>query len=185
MGARTGRFVGIKSTGPSSLFNSNGTIETQNQMRKKNRLKILATDLDGTLIPLADHPQQCRDLEILTNTLSQQAVQIVFVTGRHLDSVVGAIEEFKLPKPKTVICDVGSSMFHCDQLGNFRPDEDYIATLQQILGSTSLVDIREAIVAKNLKELRLQEEFKQGQFKLSFYSTPERLLSTSKKSNRW
>ena len=64
--------------------------------------RVLATDLDGTLIPLAGIEQNEFDLRTLASQLEQQRVMLVFVTGRHLASVVGAIQQFQLPPPQVL-----------------------------------------------------------------------------------
>ncbi|WP_168566470.1 malto-oligosyltrehalose trehalohydrolase [Crateriforma spongiae] len=92
----------------------------------------LATDLDGTLIPLqvreavrgglsVDEAE--RRLEASTEALRRfhQAIQptpgqprlrMAFLTGRHLESVGDAIGQFDLPLPEWILCDVGSSIYH-------------------------------------------------------------------------
>ncbi len=58
---------------------------------------VLATDLDGTLIPLANDEQNQRDLRQLKAELSDRDLSLVFVTGRHFESVQQAIAEYHLP----------------------------------------------------------------------------------------
>ena len=65
---------------------------------------ILATDLDGTLIPgddlLPDDPQ-LQALERLQQLIAAQQLEVVFVTGRHLKSVVEVIR-FRANEKMTV-----------------------------------------------------------------------------------
>ena len=44
---------------------------------------VLATDLDGTLIPLPNEPQNQTDLETLAHELKSQGVTLIYITGRH------------------------------------------------------------------------------------------------------
>jgi hydroxymethylpyrimidine pyrophosphatase-like HAD family hydrolase len=76
---------------------------------------LLATDLDGTLIPLDGEPQNRQDLQTLAALLERLGVALIYVTGRHLESVERAIDEHQMPRPDWLICDVGTSIYqHCD-----------------------------------------------------------------------
>lgn len=146
------------------------------------RPKILATDLDGTLIPLADHEPNQRDLHRLKQSLVAHQTVLVFVTGRHLDSVMAAIDEYALPQPDWILCDVGSSVFRPESNGTdrldksldpttdaiFVPETEYQRHLQGLLGEFSLAEVRERL--SDIENLQLQEPEKQGQFKLSYYA---------------
>ena len=90
--------------------------------------RVLATDLDGTLIPLEENRQNQDDLQILATQLVQREVTLLFVTGRHLDSVLEAINEFRLPQPEWIICDVGTSLFQTRASGDLRACRSVSAT---------------------------------------------------------
>ena len=128
--------------------------------------KVLATDLDGTLIPLDNQPENARDLSLLGEQLRSNQVTLTFVTGRHLASVEDAIKQHSLPTPDWVICDVGTSIYHHEQ-GDFHLANPYVEHLQSIVGEYSTKAVREKFSTWN--QLRPQEEEKQGTFKLSFY----------------
>lgn len=128
--------------------------------------KVLATDLDGTLIPLEDQPENERDLSVLTGELRDQQVTLTFVTGRHLESVADAIDRHRLPEPDWVICDVGTSVYRHEQ-GEFHLAQPYVQHLQTIVGEFSTEVVRHELASWN--EIRPQEDEKQGHFKLSFY----------------
>jgi len=72
--------------------------------------RVLATDLDGTLIPLNGSDSNVSDLATLAEQLRPNNVQLVFVTGRHFESVTAAINEDRLPKPDWIFCDVGTTI---------------------------------------------------------------------------
>lgn len=136
--------------------------------------KVLATDLDGTLIPLENHPENERDLSFLADNLASHDVTLTFVTGRHLASVQDAIERYSLPQPDWVICDVGTSIYHHDA-SEFHLANPYVEHLQSIVGEDSTEVVREKF--SHWETLRLQEEEKQGVFKLSFYCDATQLKS--------
>ncbi|MFN3152398.1 HAD-IIB family hydrolase [Bremerella sp.] len=135
--------------------------------------KVLATDLDGTLIPLQDKPENKADLVKLEEALKENSVTLTFVTGRHLASVQDAIERYALPKPNWVICDVGTSIYQRTDGGSFEIAQAYVDHLKGIVGEISTTKLREEFAS--LSSLRLQEEEKQGPFKLSFYCDAKRL----------
>lgn len=129
--------------------------------------RVLATDLDGTLIPLDGDQENRSDLETLASRLVENNVSLVFVTGRHLDSVVQAIDELHLPKPEWIICDVGTSLYQCDDRGTFEPVEAYWHHQDEIIAAMPISALRQRLTA--IEGLRLQEQEKLGRFKLSYY----------------
>lgn len=130
--------------------------------------QILATDLDGTFIPLNQDPQNQADLKTLTTEFQSRNVSVVFVTGRHFASVSQAIEEFELPIPQWIICDVGTSIFKRQASGEFEPVSAYQDYQDQIIASMPIEKLRELL--QPISGLRLQEPEKQGRFKLSYYT---------------
>lgn len=129
--------------------------------------KVLATDLDGTLIPLEDKEENKTDLVQLERAMKKNSVTLTFVTGRHLESVQDAIQRYALPQPDWVICDVGTSIYRRVGDNSFQIAQPYADHLQSIVGDVSTPRLREAFAS--LETLRLQEEEKQGPYKLSFY----------------
>lgn len=135
--------------------------------------QILATDLDGTFIPLNNDPQNIADLQLLTTEFQNRNVSVVFVTGRHFASVMQAIGEFELPAPQWIICDVGTSIFQRHPSGEFTPVAAYQDYQDQIIASMPIEVLREQL--QSISGLRLQEAEKQGRFKLSFYTDASQL----------
>lgn len=134
---------------------------------------VLATDLDGTLIPLADDEQHRRDLSNLQVELQQRGVSLVFVTGRHFESVQQAIAEYQLPLPQWIICDVGTSLFARQGDASFTPVPAYAQHLQQRIAATTVEVLQQRLAA--ISGIRLQETEKQGPFKLSYYADAAQL----------
>lgn len=131
------------------------------------RPSILATDLDGTLIPYPDEATHWDDLRTLEDHFANVPHELVFVTGRFFQSVMTAIAEFRLPRPGWIICDVGTSIFRLETTGNYIQLESYRLHLQQIIAQMPRENLQ-ALLSK-LPGLRLQEAEKQGPFKLSYY----------------
>jgi maltooligosyltrehalose trehalohydrolase len=134
---------------------------------------ILATDLDGTLVPgdgiPPDDPQQLA-LQTLRQLATDRRLEIIFVTGRHHDSVMSLMAAKGLPRPQWIICDVGTSLFQGNPAAEqppYRLVQAYVNHLDQIVGSFSAVQLAQCICVSD--DLRLQEAEKQGRHKLSYY----------------
>ncbi len=136
-------------------------------MNKSVKPRVLATDLDGTLIPLNNHPEHHVSLRQLRQKFSENNFEFVFVTGRHLASVLRAIDQFHLPTPDWILCDVGSSIYRRDDSGSYQIHDAYADHLQCLLGVESMTKIRDQL--RESAGMRFQEEEKQSRFKLSFY----------------
>tara|TARA_R110002111_G_scaffold262613_1_gene339522 strand:+ start:133507 stop:136107 length:2601 start_codon:yes stop_codon:yes gene_type:complete len=134
---------------------------------------VLATDLDGTFIPLEGDTGNQSDLQTLASQFVFHDISLIFVTGRHFESVVQAIDEFALPQPEWIICDVGTSIFQRQVSGKFTPVVAYQKYQDQIIASMPVVRLRERL--QSIPGLRLQEAEKQGRFKLSFYAEAAQL----------
>jgi len=137
------------------------------QLEMSNGHGVLATDLDGTLIPLPGNDRNQRDLRTLTNQLIRRGIELVFVTGRHFASVSEAIREHDLPEPSWMICDVGTSLYQRRQPHDYVPVTAYQQHLSSIVAAMP-IDLLKGRMS-GIDGLRLQEPVKQGRFKLSFY----------------
>ncbi|MDW0110650.1 HAD-IIB family hydrolase [Sporosarcina aquimarina] len=95
----------------------------------KSITHLLATDLDDTLVGLKP---ELKELTDMFNRIPQQ-VSLVYVTGRHAESVKQLMTEENLPMPDLVISDVGTKIWHmpdwiedtdwCDKVtADWRPD---------------------------------------------------------------
>ncbi len=84
---------------------------------------LLATDLDGTFLAgsAADRLQLYR----LINT--HPDIQLAYVTGRGLESVLPLLSDPTLPLPDYVICDVGSTVVHGETQQPLQPLQNQIA----------------------------------------------------------
>lgn len=144
-----------------------------NNSKDGGRGGALATDLDGTLIPLDGCQQHQLDLRTLSDGLQETDSVLAFSTGRHFESVLQAIEQFHLPLPDWILCDVGSSIFQRTNESDFKPFEPYQRHLEQLASSMPIVELRVALQA--IDGLQPQEEDKQGRFKLSYYADADLL----------
>ena len=113
-------------------------MDASDKVQDNARPHILASDLDGTLIPLEGDSQNQADLQTLADKLDQQGVTLVYSTGRHFASAAQAIDQFNLPQPDWLICDVGTSIFRRDEGGQFEAVEPYQHHQDQTIRSLTL-----------------------------------------------
>ena len=142
---------------------------------------VLATDLDGTFIPLSGNKDNRRDLEALDQAIKTQEMSLVFVTGRHLSSIVSVMESETLPTPDWIISDVGTSIFRFKAEDQIVPSDRYAGHLAQIIGDYPITRLRQEI--SSLDHLTAQEAEKQGAFKLSFYCDADSIDEVTQKIN--
>lgn len=131
-------------------------------------IRVLATDMDGTFIPLEGNEENRRDLARLCAEIEGRGIDLVYVTGRHYELVLDAIESDDLPTPRWLICDVGTSIYESSECEKHQLLQAYHAHLRQVVGNFDVSRLAEEL--SSIGELRLQESEKQGPFKLSYYS---------------
>ncbi len=136
-------------------------------MSERIKASVLATDMDGTFIPMASNPQNRKDLHAIQAELDKNNITLMYVTGRHLELVLEAIRSSELPSPPWLICDVGASIYHINDSGAYKALGAYTQQLFDIVGDHS----RDAVVQQisELVDLKLQESERQTQFKISYY----------------
>lgn len=126
---------------------------------------VLATDLDGTLIPLPDSSGNQEALDHLTACKNAEVFQLIFCTGRHFTSVKDAISHYQLPLPEWIICDVGTTIYK-NQEGAFQPFDAYTQHLKDLTVQTERKEMESLL--DDLPDLNLQQEDHQGEFKISY-----------------
>lgn len=127
---------------------------------------FLCTDLDRTLLPNGSQPESPDSRQYFSRFAAHPNVSLAYVSGRHRELVEQAISEYSLPIPDWVVGDVGTTIYKVNAQGwQLLPVwQDDIAADWNGLKSTQL----QALFA-DLTELRLQEEAKQNDYKLSYY----------------
>jgi HAD superfamily hydrolase (TIGR01484 family) len=129
---------------------------------------LLASDLDGTLIPLERNSDRLREVSELVNAIEgTPGFELAYVTGRHLSLAQAGIAEVGLPSPNWFVCDVGTSVYHRTD-GGFEPDQRYQAAMRGAFGGLSGQEVRAAI--GSIEGIVLQEDEKQAEFKVSYYT---------------
>ena len=129
---------------------------------------LLASDLDGTLIPLERDAQHLRGVaELVAAFEANEELLLAYVTGRHLALAKAGIAAIGLPSPDWFICDVGTSAYRRTNRG-FEADMEYRRAMRDALGGIGGDDVRAAV--GTIEGLELQEDEKQAEFKVSYYT---------------
>ncbi|QDT65487.1 HAD-IIB family hydrolase [Calycomorphotria hydatis] len=134
---------------------------------------VLATDLDGTFIPLENATDNEQALVQLEQLRSQCEFTLVYVTGRHAASVQDVIKARQLPAPDWLICDVGTTISTTSNDITFKALPQYQEHLDSLIAEMPRASLRELVTP--IDGLVEQEDEKQGPFKLSFYADANRL----------
>jgi len=128
---------------------------------------LLASDLDGTLIPRNDGPEARRAVAAFRRALEGRGPDriLAYVTGRHLALALEGVAAAGLPLPDCFACDVGTSVLWREGEG-WSADPDFEAEMRRAMGGADADDARRALAGTRLE---LQEAAKQAPFKASFY----------------
>lgn len=83
----------------------------------KSATILIASDLDGTLIPPPDHDSGPDEISMFRRLVRrQEGVALAYVTGRHLELALEGIHDQGLPRPDILVCDVGTTVYQ--RMGN-------------------------------------------------------------------
>ena len=131
---------------------------------------LLCTDLDRTLLPNGLQPESPRARERFTTLAQHSEVTLAYVTGRHRELVLAAMEEYALPVPDFVVGDVGTTIYAIEDKG-WRV---WLSWLEDIGADWAHHNSEELSgLFEDLDVLRLQEPEKQNLYKLSYYTAPD------------
>ncbi len=128
--------------------------------------KILATDLDRTLLPNGRWPEDPGAIELFNTLTEKHGVCVVYVTGRNLDLTRDAIDEFGVRHPDILISDVGTAIRRFDRAG-WEADTGWEAHVRRTSPEWDAEAVRRAL--KDIDGLVEQEREHCGPFKQSYY----------------
>jgi HAD superfamily hydrolase (TIGR01484 family) len=139
-----------------------------NQTPENERI-LICTDLDRTLLPNGKQPENPPARHLFRRLAARPEIATAYVTGRHRQLVLEAIDEYALPLPDYVIGDVGTSIYSIVKK-QWRLWECW----QNEIGISWQGLTHDALVAMftDLASLHLQEAEKQNTYKLSYYVDP-------------
>lgn len=127
---------------------------------------LLCTDMDRTVIPNGHQPEHPDARKRFSKLCNLPQVQLVYVTGRHLQLVRQAIDDYRLPMPACAITDVGTRIYQQKE-GQWREILSWQEQIAPDWGGKTHAQLERALAG--MEGLILQEEIKQNDFKLSYY----------------
>lgn len=134
-------------------------------------MKILATDLDRTLLPNGKWEADEGAIELFNRLTEKQGVLVVYVTGRNLKLTEDAIREYGVRYPHVLLGDVGTTIRKHEQ-GDWQFDEGWIIHVKQASPKWNADRIREAVAG--VDGIQEQESEHLNQFKQSYYVDHDR-----------
>ncbi|WP_182867327.1 HAD-IIB family hydrolase [Stieleria mannarensis] len=144
----------------------------------------LATDLDGTLIPVRQTPEQHAAVKHLGSLVVEHSLQLIFVTGRSFELTFDAMTQFDLPHPASILCDVGSTMWHRSDDGSYQQDLDYQQALLDRMGGWTNAGIQTAL-CERVEWLTPQSPKQQTPLKCSFDFPHDAVVAVREQVAAW
>jgi HAD superfamily hydrolase (TIGR01484 family) len=129
-------------------------------------MKILATDLDRTLLPNGRWEPDSQAIKLFNTLTTQHDVLVVYVTGRNLSLTETAIQEYGVRYPDILCGDVGTSIRKYSN-GEWQFDHGWIAHVHKRSPCWDAMAIRAAVA--DIDGIREQESEHLNQFKQSYY----------------
>lgn len=140
----------------------------QSQNHAEIIMKILATDLDRTLLPNGSWPADEEAIPLFNEWTARQGLLVIYVTGRNLDLTEQAIRGYGVRYPDILCGDVGTTIrIRNHEKGEWSLDEGWIEHVHAMSPRWDNQAIREAL--DDIDGLREQEIQHQNEFKQSYY----------------
>lgn len=134
-------------------------------------MRILATDLDRTLLPNGSWPADPGAIALFNELTERHDVTVVYVTGRNLSLAESAIREYGIRHPHVLIGDVGTSIRKYGEAG-WQSHDGWAAHVKQTSPRWDADAVRSAVAG--IDGLREQEREHCGPFKQSYYVDHDR-----------
>ena len=129
-------------------------------------MKILATDLDRTLLPNGSWESDSEAISLFNELTEKHGVPVVYVTGRNLALTENAIKEFGVRYPNILCGDVGTSIRKYEN-GEWKLDDGWIDHVKRESPRWDAMAIRDAVAG--IDGMREQESEHLTPFKQSYY----------------
>lgn len=129
-------------------------------------MKILATDLDRTLLPNGNWEEDEGAIDLFNKLTEEHEVLVVYVTGRNLALTEKAINDYGVRYPDILCGDVGTSIRKYID-GEWKIDQGWIDHVKRKSPKWDLKGIRKAV--HGIDGIREQESEHLSQFKQSYY----------------
>jgi sucrose-6F-phosphate phosphohydrolase len=129
-------------------------------------MKILATDLDRTLLPNGSWESDPGAIELFNELTQERDVLVVYVTGRNLELTEDAIKEFGVRYPDVLVGDVGTSIRKYENR-EWTFDDGWVTHVRRSSPRWDASAIRDAVAG--VDGITEQEKEHLNQFKQSYY----------------
>ncbi len=129
-------------------------------------MKILATDLDRTLLPNGRWQSDSDAIKLFNELTKKQDILVVYVTGRNLNLTENAIQQFGVRYPDILCGDVGTSIRKYEN-GEWKFDDGWVAHVKRSSPRWSATAIKNAVAG--IQGMQEQESEHLNQFKQSYY----------------
>jgi len=128
---------------------------------------LLCSDLDRTLLPngLQDESPEARNL--LHALAEHPEVYLAYVSGRHKQLLLDAIDEYEIPVPDYAIGDVGTTIYQIVD-GRWLAWDEWANEIAPDWNGRKHDEL--AALFEDMHNLQLQEDEKQNTYKLSYYA---------------
>ncbi len=129
-------------------------------------IRLLCTDMDRTLLPNGEQAVSPEALGCLRSLIAAAGLKLAYVTGRDLQRVLDAIDEFEVPVPDFIVGDVGSSVYRHDG-ERWVPFDEWRSRISQDWQGRAATDVH-ALIGDDAR-LIAQEADRQHACKQSYY----------------
>ena len=129
-------------------------------------MRILATDLDRTLLPNGSWQADGEAIELFNELTIRNEVLVVYVTGRNLQLTENAIREFGVRYPDVLCGDVGTTIRKYVN-GQWRFDEGWAELIHARCPRWDAESVKESVAG--IAGMRVQEAEHLNPFKQSYY----------------
>lgn len=129
-------------------------------------MKILATDLDRTLLPNGSWPVDEHAIALFNEWTVKQGILVVYVTGRNLRLTEDAINEYGVRYPDILCGDVGTTIRHYNN-NVWSMDQGWTEHVHTMSPRWNNPAIRESLAG--VSGMREQESEHLNEFKQSYY----------------
>jgi len=134
-------------------------------------MRILATDLDRTLLPNGSWPADPGAIDLFNRMTERDELLVVYVTGRNLALTEAAIAQFGIRHPDVLIGDVGTSIRRYRD-GDWQHDSGWNAHVRSSCPRWDAEAVRASLAG--MDGVREQEREHCGPFKQSWYLEHDR-----------
>ncbi len=133
----------------------------------KNPRVLLASDMDGTVIPMEVNAQREQEIAAFRTAVeADTGLGLAYVTGRDLRHALEGIDRHRLPTPDILVCDVGTSVYTSTPSG-FEMDLEYVRLMETARGGLDIREVRPEMA--HLPDLLLQPDHRHTESKVSYH----------------